>query len=121
MGGIWGQAAATSLENMPVQARGMFSGILQEGYAVGYLIAACVDLGLVPHNKHGWRSLFWLGSGLSFFAAVFRAVLPESEVFLRAREEARAKGQLLNEKEKTKVFLRETKVRLRNRLSLFHP
>lgn len=37
MGGIWGQAASTALENMPVEARGLFSGILQEGYAFGYL------------------------------------------------------------------------------------
>ena len=110
MGGIWGQAAATGLENLPVEARGMFSGIMQEGYAFGYLIAAVVDLFLVPHNKHSWRSLFWLGAGLSLGVAILRAILPESQVFLRAREEARAKGHLLNEKEKTKVFLRETKV-----------
>ncbi|KAG8897596.1 hypothetical protein FRB99_008053 [Tulasnella sp. 403] len=113
MGGIWGQAAATGLENLPVEARGLFSGILQEGYAVGYLIAAVVDLTLVPHNRHGWRSLFWLGSGLSLAAAVFRALLPESQVFIRAREEARAKGTLLNEKQKTRIFLHETKEMLK--------
>jgi SHS family lactate transporter-like MFS transporter len=45
--------------------------------------------------------------------ALFRAALPESEVFLRAREEARAKGHLLSEKEKTKVFLHETGAMLR--------
>lgn len=31
MGGIWGQSAATALENVPVQARGLLSGILQVG------------------------------------------------------------------------------------------
>ncbi|KAG8850925.1 hypothetical protein FRB96_009558 [Tulasnella sp. 330] len=107
MGGIWGQAASTALENMPVEARGLFSGILQEGYAFGYLIAAVVDLKLVPKNPHSWRSLFWLGSGLSLATALFRAVLPESELFLRAREEARARGQLMSQKEKTKHFLHE--------------
>lgn len=111
MGGIWGQAASTALENLPVEARGLFSGVLQEGYAVGYLIAAVVDLYLVPKDKHTWRSLFWLGSGLSMAAAIFRAVLPESQVFLRAREEARARGGLISEKEKTKIFLHEVKVR----------
>lgn len=110
MGGIWGQAAATALENLPAELRGLFSGILQEGYAFGYLIAAVVDLYLVPGDPHTWRSLFWLGSGLSFGCALFRAVLPESQVFLRAREEARAKGTLLSEKQKTKIFLHEVKV-----------
>ncbi|KAG9021918.1 hypothetical protein FS837_006865, partial [Tulasnella sp. UAMH 9824] len=80
MGGIWGQAAATGLENLPAELRGLFSGILQEGYAFGYLIAAVVDLYLVPGDPHTWRSLFWLGSGLSFGVALFRAALPESKV-----------------------------------------
>jgi hypothetical protein len=40
MGGIWGLAAATALENLPVEVRGLASGVLQQGYAVGYLIAA---------------------------------------------------------------------------------
>lgn len=37
MGGIWGLAASTALENMPVSSRGIYSGALQEGYAFGYL------------------------------------------------------------------------------------
>ncbi|KAG8911293.1 hypothetical protein FRC01_005793 [Tulasnella sp. 417] len=114
MGGIWGQAAATGLENLPAELRGLFSGILQEGYAFGYLIAAVVDLYLVPGDPHTWRSLFWLGSGLSFGVALFRAVLPESKVFLRAREEAKQKGTLLSEKEKTRIFLHEVKLMFKN-------
>lgn len=31
MGGIWGLATANALENMPAAARGLFSGILQQG------------------------------------------------------------------------------------------
>lgn len=37
MGGIWGLAAATALENLPVECRGLISGVVQEGYAAGYL------------------------------------------------------------------------------------
>jgi MFS family permease len=40
MGGIWGLAAATSLENLPMEVRGLASGVVHQGYAVGYLIAA---------------------------------------------------------------------------------
>lgn len=36
---IWGLAASGSLENCPVAARGFLSGVLQEGYAFGYLVA----------------------------------------------------------------------------------
>jgi hypothetical protein len=67
-------AAANGLENMPVQARGLYSGILQQGYAMGYLLAAVVNLTLVP-DKNDWRPLFQLGAGLSLGAAIFRAVL----------------------------------------------
>jgi SHS family lactate transporter-like MFS transporter len=105
MGGIWGQASSTALENVPVHARGLISGFLQQGYAVGYLLAAVINLTVVPRTVHSWRALYWVGTGLSVFAAVFRAVLPESKMFLRAKELANGKG--LNEGAKTKVFLRE--------------
>lgn len=34
MGGIWGQAANTALENVPVNARGLISGFLQQGKTI---------------------------------------------------------------------------------------
>lgn len=111
MGGIWGLASATALENIPVEARGIASGIIQQGYAVGYLIATIINLYLVPHTS--WRALFWTASGISAFAAVFRALLPESEVFLRARREKQAEpdgpGQT-----RTRIFLHEVKQMLKN-------
>ncbi|KAF8148294.1 carboxylic acid transporter protein [Crassisporium funariophilum] len=111
MGGIWGLAAATALENLPVEARGIASGFLQEGYAVGYLLAAVINLFLVPEVSAGWRALFWTASGISLFAAAIRAVLPESEVFLRAKRAEKAKGA--DTKHKTKIFLKETKEMLK--------
>ncbi|KAK0202271.1 major facilitator superfamily domain-containing protein [Desarmillaria ectypa] len=104
MGGIWGMAASTALENLPVEARGLGSGIMQQGYAGGYLLAACVDLKLVPAVSVGWRALFWTASGISMSAAVLRAVLPESEFFLnqKAREDSQ-----MSSMEKTKTFVRE--------------
>ncbi|KAJ7438896.1 major facilitator superfamily domain-containing protein [Mycena galericulata] len=84
MGGIWGMAASTSLENLPVGLRGIGSGVLQQGYTVGYLIAAVISLELVPEVSQGWRSLFWVASGISLFVAILRLLLPESTPFLRA-------------------------------------
>jgi SHS family lactate transporter-like MFS transporter len=109
MGGIWGLAASTALENLPVEARGLASGVLQQGYAVGYLLAAVINLRLVPETSTTWRSLFWTASGISLFAAGLRALLPESEVFIRAEraEAGMSAGQ------KTKIFLHETKEMLK--------
>ncbi|KAF8889142.1 carboxylic acid transporter protein [Gymnopilus junonius] len=86
----------TALENLPVEARGVASGFLQEGYAVGYLLAAVINLFLVPEVSVSWRALFWTASGVSVFAAFIRLLLPESEVFLRAKalEKARDKEML---------------------------
>jgi SHS family lactate transporter-like MFS transporter len=110
MGGIWGLAAVTALENLPVEVRGIASGFLQQGYAVGYLIAALINLYLVPEVSPNWRALFWTGSGISLFAAAIRAVLPESEVFLRVKAAQQALGPSTT---KTKVFLHETKAMLK--------
>lgn len=111
MGGVWGLAAATALENLPVEVRGLISGVVQEGYAAGYLIAAVINLKLVPHAHGGWRSLFWTAAGLSFFAACVRAVVPESELFLRAQRIEEHKGH--TPAQKTKIFIKETKTMLK--------
>lgn len=111
MGGIWGLAASTGLENLPMEVRGLASGILQQGYAVGYLIAAVINLYLVPEVSDTWRSLFWTAAGLSAFAGVVRMLLPESEVFLRAKAAERASGGA--KKNKTQIFLQEVKAMLK--------
>jgi SHS family lactate transporter-like MFS transporter len=59
MGGIWGVGAALVFETLPTKGRGTFSGILQEGYAMGSLLAAAA-FGLV--YLLGWRGLFLLGA-----------------------------------------------------------
>ncbi|KAH0826253.1 carboxylic acid transporter protein [Lanmaoa asiatica] len=111
MGGIWGLSSSSALESLPVEVRGLASGVLQQGYAVGYLIAAVVNLTVVPHSSHTWRTLFWFGSGVTFLAAILRACLPESEVFLRAKAIEKERGTTTTEK--TKIFLHETKEMLR--------
>jgi SHS family lactate transporter-like MFS transporter len=111
MGGVWGLASSTALENLPVEARGLASGVLQQGYAVGYLISAVLNLYLVPKTRHSWRALFWTTSTISAFAAMIRALIPESEVFLRAKAEERAQGKSTGKK--TKVFLHQVGAMLR--------
>lgn len=105
MGGIWGQAAATALENVPAPARGLLSGIMQQGYAFGYLLAAVINLTVVQTSPYGWRSIYFIGAGFSLAAAIVRACLPESKQFLMAREEA--KESHMTSGQATKAFFRE--------------
>jgi SHS family lactate transporter-like MFS transporter len=84
---------------------------------VGYLLAACINLKLVPETGAKWRSLFFTAAGISLFAALVRVVLPESVVFQRAR--AAESGQAVSMTRKTKIFIRETKEMLRRHWALF--
>ncbi|HEV2467701.1 MAG TPA: MFS transporter [Candidatus Sulfotelmatobacter sp.] len=60
MGGEWGVGAALAFETLPAEGRGFFSGLLQEGYVVGYLIAALV-YGTI-FRFVGWRGMFVIGA-----------------------------------------------------------
>ncbi|KLU82435.1 sugar transporter [Magnaporthiopsis poae ATCC 64411] len=69
MGGLYGNAAATALEDLPEEARGLMSGILQQGYAFGYLLATAFARALVDTTPHGWRPLFCaLMAGFNFMS-----------------------------------------------------
>jgi SHS family lactate transporter-like MFS transporter len=86
--------------------------IVTGGYEWGYILAAVVNIGLVPKTSHTWRTLFWTSAGISAFAAFIRALLPESEFFLRARAAARASGTPT--KSKSAVFFHEAGVMLKH-------
>jgi len=94
MGGIWGPAAAISLENMPVEARGLFSGLLQQGYAFGYLIAAGINLGAVPKTSVGYQIIFFVGAGFTALVAIAALVIPESPIYREQRASAKARYPL---------------------------
>src|SRR5881394_198063 len=83
MGGEWGLGASLAMESLPTQARGLFSGILQQGYAVGYLLAALVYWIVFPH--FGWRGLFIAGSLPALLVIYIRMHVPESPVWQRDR------------------------------------
>src|SRR5437660_4344555 len=83
MGGEWGLGASLAMETLPTEARGLFSGILQQGYAFGYLLAAIVYWVVFPF--FGWRGLFVAGVLPAFLVLYIRARVPESPVWLRQR------------------------------------
>ncbi|KIW92601.1 uncharacterized protein Z519_06448 [Cladophialophora bantiana CBS 173.52] len=81
MGGIYGPAAAIAMENMPVEARGLFSGIFQNGYAMGYVLAAMVSIVGMPDTIHGYRVVFYAGAGFTAAVAIIIMCIPESAIF----------------------------------------
>ena len=81
MGGEWGLGASLAMETLPTEARGLFSGILQQGYAFGYLLAAIAYWVVFPF--FGWRGLFVAGALPAFLVLYIRARVPESPVWLR--------------------------------------
>jgi SHS family lactate transporter-like MFS transporter len=87
MGGEWGLGASLTMESLPAKARGLFSGILQQGYAFGYLLAALVYWIIFP--VFGWRGLFVAGALPAMLVIYIRANVPESPVWERDRDKRR--------------------------------
>jgi len=107
MGGLYGNAAATALEDCPEAARGIISGMLQQGYAFGYLLAAAFARGLVNTTSHGWRPLFWFGACPPVLIIIFRLCLPETQAY-RERQRVREAGANISS-----TFMKEGKVALK--------
>ncbi len=83
MGGEWGVGAALVFETLPAQARGFFSGLLQEGYVVGNLFAALVYGTLFP--VIGWRGMFVVGALPAFLVIYIRTKVDESPAWIQGR------------------------------------
>jgi len=85
MGGEWGVGASLAMEKVPPKLRGMLSGLLQEGYAAGYLLAAVCYFFVFP--RWGWRPLFFIGGLPALLALFVRFRVKESEVWERTKHE----------------------------------
>ena len=83
MGGEWGVGASLVMESVPAKRRGILSGLLQEGYAAGNLLAAIAYFTVFPHV--GWRALFFLGGLPALLTLFIRARVKESAVWRRSR------------------------------------
>ena len=83
MGGEWGVGAALAFETLPAQGRGFFSGLLQEGYVVGYLVAALAYGMLFP--LVGWRGMFLIGALPAAVVLYMLSKTEESPAWLQRR------------------------------------
>lgn len=83
MGGEWGVGASLAMESAPTRWRGLLSGLVQEGYACGYLIAALAYGAVFPH--WGWRPLFFIGGIPALLVLYVRAKVKEPEAWKVSR------------------------------------
>jgi SHS family lactate transporter-like MFS transporter len=87
MGGEWGLGAALAMEKVPVERRGFFSGLLQEGYAFGYLLASVGSLVVMDWLGLSWRWLFALSIVPALISLIIRYRVQESEVWEAAQDQ----------------------------------
>ncbi|WP_057176610.1 sialate:H+ symport family MFS transporter [Mycobacterium tuberculosis] len=89
MGGEWGLGAALSMEKVPAERRGVFSGLLQEGYAFGYLLASVAALVVMNWLGLSWRWLFGLSIIPALISLIIRYRVKESEVWEAGQDRMR--------------------------------
>ncbi|HTZ96199.1 MAG TPA: MFS transporter [Terriglobales bacterium] len=92
MGGEWGVGAALAFETLPKEGRGFFSGLLQEGYVIGYLIAALLYATLFAIV--GWRGMFVIGALPAFLVIYIRTKVDESPAWLQGQVSRKAESRL---------------------------
>jgi SHS family lactate transporter-like MFS transporter len=104
MGGEWGLGAALAMEKLPPSRRGFFSGLLQEGYALGYLLAALAYLLIHSALDLNWRWIFVLSIIPVLSTLLIRSRVKESEVWEATRQ------QMLASRTSVRDILRDGKI-----------
>jgi SHS family lactate transporter-like MFS transporter len=87
MGGEWGVGASLAMESVPAKSRGLLSGILQQGYPAGYLLATLVNGFAYPYL--GWRGMFFIGALPAVLVLLIRMGVPESPAWIAERANPR--------------------------------
>ena len=80
MGGEWGIASALTFETLPAEGRGVFSGLLQQGYVLGSLLAGIVVF--IAFDALGWRGMFLIGATPALLVWYVRRHVEESPAFV---------------------------------------
>jgi MFS family permease len=87
MGGEWSAGSVLVSEVWPAEHRGKAIGLMQAGWAIGYILAAILSALILP--DFGWRVLFLFGLLPALLAAWIRRNVPEPEIWLSGKQHAR--------------------------------
>jgi SHS family lactate transporter-like MFS transporter len=83
MGGNWGVGASLAMESVPPKWRGVLSGLLQEGYALGNVLAALAYFTLFP--RWGWRAMFFIGAAPGLLTMLICLRVEEPQAWQESR------------------------------------
>jgi SHS family lactate transporter-like MFS transporter len=86
MGGEWGLGASLAMEKIPSERRGFFSGVLQSGYSMGYLLASVAYLVVNTELGLSWRWMFGLSIVPAAISLIIRSRVHESEAWEKTQE-----------------------------------
>lgn len=91
MGGLYSASSVLALEDLPTRSRSVLSGLFLPGYNLGYIFAAVFYRAFEGTYKdgEGWRSLFWFSGGVPILLIVWRLFYPETETYLKIKEQKR--------------------------------
>jgi MFS family permease len=89
IGGEWAAGAALVAEVWPEEKRTQAAGILQSAWAVGFFVAAALNLLM---RDFGWRPMFVVGVAPALVALLVRMWVREPERWVQARAASRNAG-----------------------------
>ncbi len=92
MGGEWSAGSVLVSETWPAEHRGKAIGLMQSGWAVGYILAAILSAAIIP--RYGWRFLFLLGVLPALLALWIWRHIPEPELWRRQYSAAAGQGKI---------------------------
>jgi MFS family permease len=85
MGGEWASGAALVSETWPDRHRGKALGLMQSAWAIGYALAAIVNLVVQDVMGLGWRVVFFVGVFPALYAFWVRRRVEEPALWREAR------------------------------------
>ena len=89
MGGEWSAGSVLVSESWPSEHRGKAIGIMQAGWAIGYILAAIISAVILP--QFGWRILFVVGILPAFLTLWIRRNVQEPEIWIKNKENHKTK------------------------------
>ncbi|MFN7994511.1 MAG: MFS transporter [Bryobacteraceae bacterium] len=94
LGGEWSAGSVLVAESWPAQHRGKAIGLMQSGWAIGYILAALLAAAVLPH--WGWRPLFAAGILPALLAGWIMKRIPEPAAWKPAARAKSDRGVLWN-------------------------
>ena len=93
LGGEWAVGSVLIAETWPEKHRGKGIGLMQSGWALGYMAAAVLAAVILP--RWGWRALFFCGAAPAVFTWFVRRGIAEPAAWRKSKLEGLAPRQLL--------------------------